>query len=162
MHYSIILQFIGLLALANGTPIAAKRILGDRFAQPLDGNCKFIDGRPVFGASKTVRGILLSVLVTSVCSPLVGLSTATGFVVAVSAMGGDLLSSFLKRRFGLAPSSQAIGLDQVPESLFPLLVCRQEFGLTAADIVAGVAVFFIGELVLSRALFRIHLRDRPY
>jgi len=162
MHYTIVLQFISLLTLANGTPVAAKRILGDRFAQPLDGNYKFVDGRPVFGASKTVRGILLSALVTSVCAPLVGLSTTTGFVVAVSAMGGDLLSSFLKRRFGLAPSSQAIGLDQVPESLFPLLVCRQEFGLTAADIVAGVVVFFIGELILSRALFRMHFRDRPY
>jgi hypothetical protein len=162
MHYAIILQLTALLTLANGTPIAAKRILGDRFAQPLDGNYKFVDGRPLFGASKTVRGILLSVVVTSICSPLVGLSITTGFVVAVSAMGGDLLSSFLKRRLALAPSSQAIGLDQIPESLFPLLACRQEFGLTAVDIVAGVAVFFIGELVLSRALFRIHFRDRPY
>jgi CDP-2,3-bis-(O-geranylgeranyl)-sn-glycerol synthase len=162
MHYAIILQLMVLLTLANGTPVVAKRILGDCFAQPLDGNRKFVDGRPLFGASKTVRGILLSVLVTSICSPLVGLSAATGFVVAVSAMVGDLLSSFLKRRLALAPSSQAIGLDQIPESLFPLLACRQELGLTAVDIAAGVVIFFIGELVLSRALFRLHLRDRPY
>ena len=31
------------------------------------------------------------------------------------AMLGDLLSSFWKRRVGLAPSWQAIGLDQIPE-----------------------------------------------
>jgi hypothetical protein len=75
---------------------------------------------------------------------------------------GDLLSSFLKRRLALAPSSQAIGLDQIPESLFPLLACRQELGLTAADIIMGVAIFFAGELSLSRVLCRLRFRDRPY
>jgi hypothetical protein len=30
------------------------------------------------------------------------------------------------------------------------------------DIVVGVAIFFIGELVLSRILFRFKLRDTPY
>ena len=38
-----------------------------------------------------------------------------GLLVAATAMAGDLLSSFLKRRLALAPSSQAIGLDQIPE-----------------------------------------------
>jgi hypothetical protein len=34
--------------------------------------------------------------------------------------------------------------------------------LTAADIVTGVAIFFAGELALSRVLFRLRFRDRPY
>jgi hypothetical protein len=42
--------------LANGTPVVAKRIFGDHFASPLDGNRWFIDdGRPLFGESKTIR-----------------------------------------------------------------------------------------------------------
>jgi CDP-archaeol synthase len=101
-------------------------------------------------------------LVTSICAPIIGFSATTGFVVAATAMGGDLLSSFLKRRLALAPSSQAIGLDQIPESLFPLLACRQELGLTTVDIVAGVVIFLAGELLLSRALFKLHIRDQPY
>jgi len=162
MHYWTLLQLLGLLTIANGTPVLAKRIFGDRFSRPLDGNLKFIDGHPLFGTSKTIRGVLLSVVATSGCAPLVGLGATIGFVVAVTAMAGDLLSSFIKRRLALAPSSQAIGLDQIPESLFPLLACRQTLELTAADIFIGVAIFFVGELALSRVLFRFRFRDRPY
>jgi hypothetical protein len=57
-------------------------------------------------------------------------------------MAGDLFSSFLKRRLNLPPSSPALGLDQVPESLFPLLACRYSLPLTPIDIVFGVGIFF--------------------
>jgi hypothetical protein len=77
-------------------------------------------------------------------------------------MAGDLFSSFVKRRLNLPPSSQALGLDHVPESLFPMLACRDALSLTFADIALGVGIFFIGVLVLSRLLFRAHLRDEPY
>jgi CDP-2,3-bis-(O-geranylgeranyl)-sn-glycerol synthase len=77
-------------------------------------------------------------------------------------MAGDLLSSFIKRRLGLAPSSQAIGLDQIPESLIPLLACRQAVGLSFTDIIMGAAIFLVTELTLSRVLFRFHFRERPY
>jgi CDP-2,3-bis-(O-geranylgeranyl)-sn-glycerol synthase len=43
-----------------------------------------------------------------------------------------------------------------------MLACREVLSLTAADIMLGVAIFFAGELVLSRLLFRAHLRDEPY
>jgi CDP-2,3-bis-(O-geranylgeranyl)-sn-glycerol synthase len=61
-----------------------------------------------------------------------------------------------------SPSSQAIGLDQLPESLLPMLACRNVLSLTAGDIVLGVAIFFVGELVLSRLLYHLNFRDRPY
>jgi CDP-2,3-bis-(O-geranylgeranyl)-sn-glycerol synthase len=77
-------------------------------------------------------------------------------------MLGDLTTSFIKRRLGLPPSSQALGLDQGLESLFPLLAVRSRLGLTAWDILAVVLAFFGLELLLSRLLFRAHLRDRPY
>ncbi len=77
-------------------------------------------------------------------------------------MTGDLVSSFTKRRMGLAPSSMAPGIDQVPESALPLLLLMDPLGLSALDLVLGVAVFWIGELVLSRLLFQIGMRDRPY
>ena len=77
-------------------------------------------------------------------------------------MAGDLCSSFLKRRMNMAPHSMALGLDQIPESLFPLLACQSLLGLTVLDIAAGVASFLVGELLLSRLLFRLHVRDRPY
>lgn len=162
MRYLSILQLLFLLALANGSPVIAKRILNNHCSWPLDGNVKFFDGRPVFGASKTIRGILVSIAITSAAAPLIGLPLKIGLLVAIMAMAGDLLSSFVKRRLGLQSSSRAIGLDQLPESLLPLLACRLPLSLTALDIIAGTAIFFVGEVALSRALFKLHIRDQPY
>ena len=162
MHLFSILQAMVLLTLANGTPVIAKRIFGQSFALPLDAGLKFFDGRPLFGPSKTIRGILFSVLVTTASAPLIGLDLTVGVIAASAAMAGDLLSSFVKRRLNFTPSSQALGLDQLPESLLPLLVCRDALSLTAVDIVLGVGIFFVGKLVLSRILYRAHLRDEPY
>src|ERR1019366_7611444 len=118
MQYVSILQLLILVTLANGAPVIAKRILANHFAWPLDGNLNFIDGRPLFGPSKTIRGVLVAVLVTTACAPLLGLEFRIGLVVGATAMAGDLFSSFVKRRLGLPPSSRATGLDQIPESLF--------------------------------------------
>jgi hypothetical protein len=158
----LIIQLLILLMLANGMPVVAKNILGDDFAYPIDGGVRFVDGHPLLGTSKTIRGILLSVLVTSVCAPFVGLDLKNGFLVGSGAMAGDLLSSFLKRRLNLPPSSRATGLDQIPESLIPLLACRNSLSLSGVDIAVTVAIFFVGEMLLSRLLYWIHVRDRPY
>src|SRR5271169_156482 len=162
MHPGIVLQLLILLMLANGTPVIAKKILDDRYSYPVDGNLTFADGRPVFGRSKTLRGILLAVMVTTAGAPIIGLCWKTGLLVGSFAMAGDLFSSFCKRRLGLPSSSRASGLDQIPESLLPLLACRDLLALTAADIVLCVAMFVIGEVVLSRVLYAFRLRDRPY
>ena|SRR5579864_8397152 len=157
-----ILKILVLLALANGTPIAAKKILGARFSFPLDAGKNLWDGRPLFGPSKTVRGILVSIIITTACAPLIRLDITVGAIAAVAAMAGDLFSSFVKRRLNYPPSSQAIGLDQIPESLFPMLACRDALSLTIVDIALGVVIFFVGELVLSYLLHRLHLRETPY
>jgi len=162
MHYMALAQLLVLLSLANGSPVVAKRILGEAYATPIDGSTRFVDGRPLFGPSKTIRGVVVSLLVTALGAPLLGLHFRVGLLVAAAAMAGDLLSSFLKRRFDLAPSSKATGLDQIPESLFPLLACRSALSLTAIDIAAGCVIFFVGEVLLSHLFFRLRLRDRPY
>lgn len=162
MSMIAILQLLVLLTLANGAPVVAKKIFGSRFSLPLDFGAAFPDGRPVFGPSKTVRGIIVAVLAALAGASLMGLDPMIGITVAVAAMAGDLFSSFVKRRLNRPPSSQALGLDQIPESLLPMLACRDALSLTTVDIVLGVGVFFAGELLLSRLLFRAHLRDEPY
>ena len=57
-----ILQLLVLLTLANGTPIVAKKLFGHRFSCPLDNGTILFDGRPLFGPSKTIRGIVGSTL----------------------------------------------------------------------------------------------------
>ena len=162
MHVLAILQSLALLALANGAPVVAKKLLGGSFAQPLDGGARFVDGRPLFGRSKTLRGIAAAFLATMAGALLAGVGAETGALAAAGAMAGDLFSSFVKRRLGLAPSSRALGLDQLPEALLPLLLCRAALGLSALDIALATALFFVGEILLSRLLYRVHLRDEPY
>jgi CDP-2,3-bis-(O-geranylgeranyl)-sn-glycerol synthase len=77
-------------------------------------------------------------------------------------MAGDLFSSFIKRRIGYPPSSKALGLDQIPESLFPALACKSILALTFTDVILIVALFSVGNLLVSRLLYKIHLRDEPH
>ncbi len=162
MHADLVLQLLFLLMLANGTPVIAKKILGRSYSHPLDGNLRLGDGRPLFGRSKTIRGVLLAVLVTTAAADLIGLGWEAGLLVGSFAMAGDLVSSFAKRRLDMPSSSRASGLDQLPESLFPLLACRIVLPLTPVDIVVCVVLFFVGEVLLSRLLYALRLRDRPY
>lgn len=162
MHPILIVQLLVLVGVANALPVIAKKIMGTAGAWPLDGGVTLRDGRPLFGHSKTIRGVLIALLGTPVVAVLMGLGWKLGFLVAASAMAGDLLSSFIKRRLALPPSSQARGLDQVPESLFPFIVARCLVPLSWLDVVMGTAIFAIAGLVVSRILFRLNLRDRPY
>ena len=162
MHVFLLLQLLILLVVANGAAVAAKKLLGATFDRPLDGGALFVDGRPILGPAKTIRGILASVLATSICASLIGLGWEIGALIAAFAMAGDLFSSFVKRRLHLASSSMAIGLDHIPESLFPLLAARWLLHLTMFDVVVGVTIFVVGGLVLSPILFRLNLRDEPH
>lgn len=162
MQPFLILALLFLVFVANGTPVVLKRVLGERFAFPLDGGVAFVDGRPLLGRAKTVRGIVLAVVATSMAAPMVGLDWKIGAVVGTAAMAGDVFSSFVKRRFGLPSSSRVTGLDQVPESLFPLLACSGALSLTLAEIAAVTALFFVGDIALSPLFFRLGVRDRPY
>lgn len=162
MKSILIIQLLVLLMVANGAPIIAKKLFGNFLSHPLDLGFHFIDGRPLLGPSKTIRGIVVALLATIAFAPLIGMHWKIGTLVAGAAMAGDLFSSFLKRRLRFAPSSMALGLDQIPESLFPLLACKKILALTEIDVIIGVVAFFTGELLLSRLLYRLNLRDQPY
>ena len=156
------LKLLILLFVANGAPVVAKNLLKRRFQAPLDAGLMLFDNQPVLGHSKTFRGVFFSLLSTSLVAPLLGIKWILGLAIAASAMFGDLLSSFLKRRLKMPTSSQAIGIDQLPEALLPLLVCFLPWSLTLLDVVAVVAAFFVAELLFSKVLFKFHIRDRPY
>jgi CDP-2,3-bis-(O-geranylgeranyl)-sn-glycerol synthase len=155
-------KLLCLLTVANGTPVLAKKFASNVLASPIDRGFRCADGQPLLGSSKTVRGLLVAIVATTVCSVLLGLGWWTGTLVGSTAMAGDALSSFVKRRMKLAASSRATGLDQIPESLLPLLVSRQRLSLALLDIAAVVSAFVIGEMLISRVLYAWHVRDRPY
>jgi CDP-2,3-bis-(O-geranylgeranyl)-sn-glycerol synthase len=56
----------------------------------------------------------------------------------------------------------ALGLDQIPESLLPLLVVQRQFDLEWMDIVQLTLAFMVLELVLSRIFYILQIRKQPY
>lgn len=161
-----VLEALALLAAANGTPVLAQWLLGPRWAAPLDGGRCLADGRPLLGASKTIRGLVLGVLATTLLGAVLGQGAWkgawTGTAFGALSMAGDLASSFVKRRLGIAPSGRALGLDQIPESLLPVLGCGAALGLDIVGSAVVVTAFLVLELVTSRVLFRLGIRKRPY
>lgn len=155
-------QLLLLLAIANTAPIAAKRWFGARWNRPLDGGLRFVDGRPLLGPSKTVRGVLTAVVATTLAAALLGLPAQAGATIGAVAMAGDALSSFVKRRLGIASSGRATGLDQIPEALLPLLAVQGMLSLPAGLVAAVTLLFFAIEIPAARIGFRFGLRDRPY
>ena len=156
------LKLLLLIIIANGVPVLTRNILKLHFDTALDFNRVFFDGRPVFGPTKTWRGIIAAIIITVPVTLLLGFTAKLGLLLAALAMVGDLLGSFIKRRLELAPSSRALGLDQIPESLLPMFACQVLLGLSWQSTVMVVCLFFVMELLLSRLLYQLHIRKHPY
>lgn len=153
MHWIAIGQSLVLIVVANGAPFAAKVLLRGRFDQAIDFNAIWTDGEPLLGPSKTIRGLVLSSVITAALAPVVGLPWTAGLLIAGSAMAGDLLTSFLKRRWRIKPSSSAPVFDQFAECLFPAIVCALQLGLTLVDVLVIVAAFTLSDIVLAKVPF---------
>ncbi len=105
------LYFILPAYFANAAPIIFG---GDR---PVDGGKLFVDGKPLFGSHKTVRGffsgLIVGTLVSFFLHTLFNYNLLLGFSLSLGALVGDLLHSFVKRRIGLAPGASLPVADQL-------------------------------------------------
>jgi CDP-2,3-bis-(O-geranylgeranyl)-sn-glycerol synthase len=106
--------------------------------------------------------LFVAVLSTGIVGLLLGYPLWLGAAFAGWSMLGDLSSSFVKRRLGVRSSGRALGLDQIPEALLPLIALRGPLGLGWLDMAVMVVLFTVGSLLLSRIMFRLGVRDEPY
>lgn len=156
------LEILALLVAANGAPVLAYHLPGQLGRQPVDGGRKMPDGRPLLGGSKTWRGVLAALGASILLAILLGYGALFGLVFALLVVAGDLLSSFLKRRLGLVPSSRSTGLDQLPESILPSIYAVMHLGVEWWWVPLWAVAFMLLEIVASPLLFRLHIRKRPY
>jgi hypothetical protein len=155
-------ELLVLIIAANGAPVLARALLGARGAARVDGGRVLADGAPLFGSSKTWRGLAAALVAGALLAPLLGLAPGIGLAAAGLAMAGDLLSSFIKRRLGRTPGSPAGILDQVPESLLPGLGLMWPLGLGALDLLLLVMLFTLFSRLASPLLYRLRIRRRPW
>jgi len=161
MSTSDVIGLFVLIGTANAAPIVARQALGDRLDRPVDGGRHLADGAPVFGPSKTWRGIVSALVLTTTMATVLGLPWTLGAIVAAAAMAGDLGASFCKRRLGRPSSAPVLGLDQIPESLLPALAARPVLGLDWSEVLGLTLAFLLAERLVSPVLYRLHLRRRP-
>lgn len=139
-----------LLCLANVAPWVAARLLGRRWALPLDCGLVLRDGRRLLGSHKTWRGLVAGVSVCALTAPVLGLPWTMGAAFGAVSLLGDALSSAVKRRLGFAPGSEVPGLDQLPEAVLPLSAFAAMLRLGAIEIAATTLIFTVLNLLVIR------------
>ena len=162
MDGAVLAKILLLLWIANGTPILAARLLGKHWATPVDFGFHLRDQHPLFGESKTWRGLLSAILTTTPAAMSLGFDLGWGLLLGTLAMAGDLLSSFIKRRLGLAPSERARLLDQVPESMLPVMALAAHGFISWLEGAIVTALFVFTDMLFSLLLYRLKIRKRPY
>ena len=161
-HAGTDLKLLILVATANSAPLALRWLSGRNAFHALDFGITVWDGKPLFGPSKTWAGLVAAILSCSLVAPLLSLPVEAGAHGGIAAMAGDLGTSFIKRRLGLASSAPAPGLDQLAEAALPLLVLRGFLAFSWLDLLVVLTVFILGEMAIAKILHRLGLRDPPF
>jgi len=148
---------------ANATPV----VLGG--GRPIDAGKKFTDGRPIFGAGKTVQGFLAGLVAGTFVGLLQGIAAgplpdylALGFLLALGALLGDLLGSFIKRRLDIKRGGAAPGLDQLSFVVVALLAASP-LALPSWEIVLTIIIITLPiHLATNFGGYKLGLKSKPY
>lgn len=158
----IALELFVMLVFANGTPVVAAALLKKLWSAPVDGGRLWRDGRPVLGKSKTWRGVVSGALACALFALFTGLGFVFGLLFGLLGLAGDILSSFIKRRLGLASSARALGLDQIPEALLPMLLAMWWLPVSIWVVLIVVVLFTLSNILGSPLLYRLGIRRQPH
>ncbi|MDH5425488.1 MAG: CDP-archaeol synthase [Gammaproteobacteria bacterium] len=157
-----IAEVLLLILVANGSPVIVSFLFSHRLSLPVDFGLKLKDQQYLFGKTKTWRGLIMSLALTASVSVLLDGEYYIGLLISLLAMTGDLFSSFIKRRLKKASSSEMLLLDQLPESVLPAVMMMSVIPLNLTQVIAIVIAFYIIERMVSKMLFKIGIRKRPY
>lgn len=135
---------------ANALPVLVKGSL------LVDGGKLFIDGKPIFGQNKTWEGLLLGIAGSYVAGSCVGVLfgdhtlALLALGAGLSALLGDLLGAFIKRRLGIRPGNPAPILDQWD---FALATTAYYYALSVKEVLSH-PLYIILTLIL---IFVLHI-----
>lgn len=99
--------------IANAMPVL---ISGNK---PIDNNALFIDKKPILGKNKTWEGFLAGLVGACVTGSVISVIERSPSMAllalgaGLSALLGDILGAFIKRRLGIPPGALAPLLDQL-------------------------------------------------
>jgi CDP-2,3-bis-(O-geranylgeranyl)-sn-glycerol synthase len=138
-----------MIGVASTVPWLVGRVLGERWAAPLDCGYSLWDGKRLFGSHKTWRGLIAGIGACTIVGAAFGLDAFVGAGIGAAALAGDALSSALKRRLQFPPGSEVLGVDQLPEALLPLVIFSGPLGLELWEGPVLAAVFTILDILAT-------------
>lgn len=150
---------------ANMAPVfAARGQWLKRLNKPIDGGLMWRQ-RPLLGRNKTWRGLLVGVLAGALTSglqfilsaPAVSLmplpslsgSLAWGALLGLSALAGDAVESFFKRRINKPPGETWLFWDQSDFIIGAVLISQIFFPISFMHILTAIVVTSIGALLVN-------------
>jgi uncharacterized protein len=124
------LKILAMLIVTNAAPLLSTGFCPKGNRRPLDSGRRLADGHPILGKNKTLCGLLSGIGAAGALSLLIGLPLSMCMLIAGTSLLGDLLTSFIKRRLGLAEGQTAHLLDHLLEGALPLLLCKGLFSIS--------------------------------
>jgi hypothetical protein len=135
------LHAFALLIAANAVPVIVGKLALERGALSLDFGHVMPDGERLFGSHKTWRGLFSGILACVLLAAYLDLPIELGAGFAAVSLAADAWSSAAKRRLHLRPGTEMLWLDQLAETLVPLLVFAEPLRLGLGEIVVVTAAF---------------------
>lgn len=161
----IIIRVIVFLVLVNCLPVVTHMVLQERWRYPLDGGCTWRDGKPLLGKNKSVRGVIVGIAGGTAAYGLLMQPWWVAATASLLTMAGDLTSSFIKRRMGHPKGRSVFPLDQIFESLLPVLFLAPYMGLSIEQQLIILVLFVLTAYSSSRYLnyiiYRPPIADYP-
>jgi len=147
---------------ANAIPV----IVGG--GRPIDFGKSFIDGRPIFGSHKTLRGFFSGLLVGTLAglamTVVLGYPLFFGLVSSLGALLGDLCGAFVKRRLGIPPGGLLPVIDQIDFVAGAILVSLP-FVSQILSWPLALTVLIITppiHLLTNYVAYKLHLKSNPW
>ena len=140
---------------ANAAPVA----LGG--GPPLDGGEKWLDGKPFLGGHKTLRGCIVGVITGLLIGVLQG-SFYAGLTQGLGAILGDLVSSFLKRRWDIAPGEGFPLLDQLDFIVAAIILSQPYTRANLQQMLIIVVVTVPIHYLMNYAAWLLKMKETPW
>ena len=145
---------------ANSTPV----VLGG--GAPIDRGREFVDGRPLLGTNKTVKGFAYGLLFGSVAALAEAilfrnyLLVLAGILASLGALLGDLFGAFLKRRLDILPGHPLPVVDQLDFILGALVLTSPLLNVTMGAVLILVIATVPIHLLSNAVAYMLRLKKR--
>ncbi len=152
--------------IANASPLLVKGV------HRIDFSHVFIDGKPLFGSNKTWEGFFIGVFMGYIASLSIALFSGELFYIlvgtgaSISALLGDLLGSFIKRRLGIGSGDPFPIVDQLDfalvSSLYYCLLGDELFYLHIDYILYSLFIILLLHIVTNNIAYYIGVKNKRW